>query len=180
MALQGTLEDPADSFKQLGDLGQQALREMRLLIHQLRPPILEKVGLVQALQQRLDAVELRASVESRLMTRRDVENIPHVHEDQLFYIAQEALNNSLRHASAENVIVRIYDENDCIHLFVEDDGRGFDPDEATAGLGLKSMQERAESLQGHLAITSAPDQGTMIKVSVPLTMDKRASSKDDE
>ena len=172
MAKQSTLEDPAGSFQQLGDLGQQALREMRLLIHQLRPPILEDVGLVQALQQRLDAVELRANVESRLLTRGDVEDLPHAVEDQLFFIGQEALNNSLRHAFASELKVRIENEQDYILLSVEDDGRGFDPKAETAGIGLRTMQERAESVQGNLTITSAPGQGTVVEVSAPIPDDE--------
>ena len=70
MSRQGTLEDPADAFRRLGDVGQQALREMRLLLHQLRPSLLEEGGLVNALVQRLESVELRANIDARLYHKR--------------------------------------------------------------------------------------------------------------
>ena len=76
MAEQGRLDDPAPSFQQLGDVGLQALREMRLMIHQLRSPILEELGLVQALQKRLDTVESRAGIEAELLVEGDVDQLP--------------------------------------------------------------------------------------------------------
>ncbi len=83
MSRQGTLEDPADAFRRLGDVGQQALREMRLLLHQLRPSLLEEGGLVNALVQRLESVELRANIDARLITNGDLEGLPPAIEDEL-------------------------------------------------------------------------------------------------
>ena len=93
--------------------------------------------------------------------------LPHLRpqtEEQLFYIAQEALNNSLRHASASKVIVRLEKTNDSLILNVQDDGNGFDPTQPNAGVGLKNMQERAEMIGGQLTITSKPNNGTTVEL----------------
>ena len=146
MSEKGELKNPVDSFRQLEGLSVQALSEMRLLIHQLRPPVLEETGLVGALQERLEAVEHRVGLETKLLTEGDVEGLPQQVEEELFHISQEALNNALRHADASNIQIRIEVENGSARLAVEDDGRGFDPTESNGGLGLITMRERAESL----------------------------------
>jgi signal transduction histidine kinase/DNA-binding response OmpR family regulator len=173
MARQGILDNPAEAFRRLGEVGQQALREMRLLLHQLRPSILEEKGLVGALQQRLDHVELRANIEAQLIAHGDLRALPQDIETELFNIAQEALNNSLRYSQAESVRVVIDEVQGSITLTVEDDGIGFDTHAKHNGMGLGTMQERAASLSGKFVIYSEPDQGTRITVSVPALKDKQ-------
>jgi signal transduction histidine kinase len=168
MVAQGRLsqQQVVDSFKQLGEVGQQGLKEMRLLIHQLRPPILEEVGLIGALQQRLDAVEQRVDVETHLYTRGGVDELPLVVAEQLFHITVEALNNALRHAKVTTVTIDLQVNDGCLKLSVQDDGIGFDPAATSTGLGLTSMQERAESIGAEVSITSVPQQGTTVEITV--------------
>jgi signal transduction histidine kinase len=166
MAEQGRLENVADSFKQLGEVGQQALKEMRLLIHQLRPPILEKVGLVGALQHRLEAVEQRVSIKTRLLTDGDLDQLPLRVEEQLFYIALEALNNSLRHASASAIFVRLEAYDNYLTLVIQDNGAGFEPRADSTGMGLQTMEERAKVMGGDLVIDTRPERGTVVKATV--------------
>ncbi|MCB0190337.1 MAG: response regulator [Anaerolineae bacterium] len=175
MATQGQLsqQQVVDSLRQLGEIGQQGLKEMRLLIHQLRPPVLAEAGLVGAVQQRLDAVEQRVNVETRLYTKGVVDTLPPAVEEQLFHMTLEALNNTLRHAKAETVTVNILADNDCLTLSVQDDGVGFDTDEPSMGLGLASLRERAEAIDGALSITSAPGQGTTVEITVTLEADEK-------
>jgi len=176
MAHQGTLEDPAESFHQLGKVGQQALKEMRLLIHQLRPDILQEVGLVEALQQRLDRVELRANIEPRLVTNGNLVDLPHEIEDQFFIIAQEALNNSLRHAQASAVVVDVSEQNGRVSLTIEDDGRGFKTSQRNHGMGLSNMAERVATIGGEFFIESKIGRGTKVRVAVDLN-GKREESR---
>jgi signal transduction histidine kinase len=171
MVEQGRLENIAGSFKQLGDVGQQALKEMRLLIHQLRPPILEKVGLVGALQQRLEAVEQRVSIKTRLLTDGDLDQLPLRVEEQLFYIALEALNNSLRHANATAISVRLQVKDSHLTLQVQDNGTGFEPRAVSTGMGLQTMKERAKVMGGDLAIDTREEQGTLVKATVSVNVD---------
>jgi len=151
----------------IGEINQQGLKEMRLLIHELRPPVLEEDGLLGALHQRLDAVEKRAGISARLLAEEIVE-LPHSVEEGLYRIAQEALNNALKHACAGEVVVRISTRDGKVGLEVEDDGQGFDLDaaEGNRGMGLVNMADRAEQLGGSIEIRSEPGRGTLVKVEV--------------
>lgn len=151
----------------LGEIARQALKEMRLLVYELRPAALEQDGLVGALQRRLDAVEGRAGVEARLLLETEAELAAPV-EEALYRIAQEALNNVLKHAAATAVAVRIRAGAGEVTLEVEDNGRGFDLAAAAkqGGLGLISMRERAERLGGSLNITTAPGKGTKVVANI--------------
>lgn len=173
MARQGTLADPANSFQRLGAVGQQALREMRLLVHQMRMPTLEQEGLVNAIQQRLDAVERRANIDSHLTIHGNVSTLPRNIEDELFKIAQEALNNSLKHARAESIGVHIEEDQGKITLCVEDDGVGFDTAAKYAGMGLNTMQERAHSISGDFVIRSKVRHGTQVIISLKVPEEKQ-------
>ncbi len=156
-----------DYLRRIGEITQQALKEMRLLIHELRPLALEEVGLHGALLRRLDAVEKRAGIDARILADDLVDLEPPV-EEGLYRIAQEALNNALKHAEAESVVVHIGADNGNVVLEVTDDGCGFDPDavDCAGGMGLASMHERAQALGGSLTITSAPEAGTKVAVTV--------------
>jgi signal transduction histidine kinase len=170
-AAQGTLSDVAGRFRQLGSVSQQALRGMRLLIHQLRPPALEEVGLIGALQRRVEMVEQRFGIATRIVVEGDLTKLPPVVEEQLFAVAQEALNNALRHAGAGTVHISIQMVHGSIMLAVQDDGHGFDPTVQTAGLGLVTMRERTASINGTLVINTALWRGTTVQITAPVKHD---------
>jgi signal transduction histidine kinase len=92
------------------------------------------------------------------------ENLPPVTREMLFRIAQEALANVARHSSASRVEISIEYGKDADVLVIKDDGRGFDTSAQHSGLGLHSMQERAESLGGSFSVVSEPGRGTRIVV----------------
>ncbi len=169
----GDIERARGYLIRLGEISQQALKEMRLLVYELRPLGLSGVGLVGALQQRLDAVERRSGVEVQLSLEEELE-LPANIEEELFRIAMEALNNALKHANPTTVTVTLRKEDDrdipCIELSIMDDGIGFDPEMKVdeGGLGLVSMGERIEKLGGELTILSAPGEGTQVKACVDL------------
>ena len=119
---------------QIGTIGLQALKEMRLLVFELRPPELEKEGLVRALRRRLEAVEGRAGVDARVVVD-DFVKLPGNIEQEFFRIAQEALNNALKHAAASSVVVYLRQENGNIEMEIVDDGIGFDPQSSTRSRG---------------------------------------------
>jgi PAS domain S-box-containing protein len=158
----------ADSLNQLGDAAQQALREMRLMLYELRPSLVAEEGLVRALQRRLDAVEGRVGVVAELLTSGDME-LPGRIEQELYHIALEALNNALKHAKATLVTISIDAEEDRVELKVVDNGAGFALSdlEAARGMGLVIMRERAKELNAVLTINSTPGEGTQVKVTVP-------------
>lgn len=147
------------------ETSQQALKEMRLLIYELRPLVLEQEGLVGALRHRLDAVERRAGLATRLNVQDRIELPPQV-EESLYRITQEALNNVLRHANATQVDVNLSTDGSNIELEIRDNGKGFDPAsvEDCGGIGLVSMRERAEKLGADLMIQSQPGLGTTVRL----------------
>jgi signal transduction histidine kinase len=170
LARANELEKVKEYLARLAEIGQQALREMRLLVYELRPLVLKREGLAGALRHRLESVEKRAGVEARLLIESEVE-LTAVVEEALYRVAQEALNNALKHAAPTLVTVFIRAAEDNVELEVVDNGRGFDPQAVgdAGGLGLVSMQERVERLGGTLTALSKPGGGTTVRARIPLT-----------
>jgi signal transduction histidine kinase len=161
------LQQIAGNQTRLGQIAQQALQEMRLLVYELRPLALKSEGLVGALEQRLETVERRAGIQARVLVEGEVDLAPGL-EEELYGIAQEALNNALKHARASKIVLSVRMVDKSVILEVADDGQGFDQAEVQVkgGLGLISMQERAEKIGGQLDIDSAPGEGTRVSVKV--------------
>lgn len=154
----------------LGELAQQSLKEMRLLVFELSPTDLEEKGLAGALQARLDAVERRAGIEANLgfhVTRE----LPLVIQVQLYRIAEEALNNAIKHAQASRIDLDVVSNEQGVILRIGDNGVGFDNQamSLSGGLGLTNMQERAAKMGGKLAIGSTPGEGTTVHFSLELS-----------
>lgn len=170
MLLNGQSVEIAEFLAEMGPLTKQALREMRLLVYELRPPDLQQEGLVGALHKRLNAVEKRAGIEARLITQGLVTELPVELEENLYRIAQEALANTLKHANAQSVIIQLAAQENQVFLEIRDDGCGFDPAVAgeNGGMGLTNMRERAEKLHGQCIVESAPAQGASVRVQIPI------------
>ena len=166
---QGETEVAFEYVERLGQLARQALKEMRLLVYELRPAALENELLVPALQTRLEAVEQRAGVAARLRVDAEPPLPPHV-QAQLFRVAEEALNNILKHAAATAVDVVIGGDAGHVRLEIHDNGVGFqrDPAATSAGLGLVSMGERVSELGGTFEVDSTPGNGTTVRVVLQL------------
>jgi signal transduction histidine kinase len=167
-AEKGCLTDIPARFTQLSEIAVQVLKELRLLIYQLRHPELAAAGLVKALEERLAAVEQRANITTTFAVEGELPSFTPDEEEQLYAMLQEALNNALRHGRARSVTVAIRAEAGEVVFRVHDDGVGFDPDTPTGGLGLRSMQERATKIGARLTLTSQPGQGTLVEIRVPL------------
>ncbi len=168
LAEAGDIDSAQHYLSRVGEVVHQALKDIRLLVYQLRPPVLEKEGLVMALQHRLDAVEKRAGMDARLICDRLVRFSDPVSEE-LYGITLEALNNVLKHADADTVTLTIRSDEGGVDLEVRDNGRGFDPEVAYGGggMGLVTMAERAAKIDAALTIDSSLDQGSSIRVIVP-------------
>jgi signal transduction histidine kinase len=152
----------------IGESAQEALKEMRMLIFELRPSALSQMGLHDSLNQRLKAVEEQLGLQPSFKWRVNVPLDRHI-EEALYGITQEALNNVIRHSKAHSVIVHLVQSGQTLILKIEDDGVGFSPLRvADGGMGLKTMRERAESLNAQLNIDSLPERGTRITVEVKL------------
>ena len=154
-------------ISRLGETARQALKEMRLMLFEMRPADLQEIGLVKALQQRLDDVEKRTGTNAVLQVEGEV-NLPEQMDVVIYHIAQEALNNALKHANAGLITVRIRGSEDVFELAVQDDGVGYDAEKSAehGGMGMSNMRDRARQIGAELQIVSAPGQGTSVTVRV--------------
>jgi signal transduction histidine kinase len=149
-------------------LGREAQDELRSLIHELRPPDLARDGLCGVLRKHVELVaQLHgARIELRLDDRAVADGDGR-RDLEILRVAQEALQNSLRHAGARQIDVRLARGEHGLVLEVRDDGAGFDPDDPELRahhLGLTSMHERARRIGGRLEIRSAPGAGTTVRL----------------
>ncbi len=163
---QGKLDRLEASLTQLAESARQALKEMRLLVYEMRLIPLAQVNIIEALTLRLDAVEKRAGIDAGFVAE-NLADLPRAWEDEFYCIAMEALNNSLKHARASRVDVHLRGDPRGFELQVADDGCGIDPRSSRpGGMGLHTMAERAERIGGQFNIVSAPGAGTRVCVRV--------------
>ncbi|MCB0196716.1 MAG: GAF domain-containing sensor histidine kinase [Anaerolineae bacterium] len=157
------LVEPLDYIMNLAEAG---LTEMRALIFELRPEILESEGLVGALSKQAEALRVRHKLQ--VETRFDPEpEVPLPCKEALYRIAQEATHNVVKHAKAERITLSLRN-GEGLTLEIDDDGQGFDPHQTFAGhLGLRSMRERIEKLGGRFEVESEPGKGTTVRVCLP-------------
>jgi signal transduction histidine kinase len=155
-----------DQVEKLATLAQEALEELRSLVFELRPPDLEQDGLGGALSKHVELLRRLGRDEVELVVGSEPPAEP-ARDRELLRIAQEALQNALRHADASHIVVRLDADDGKVLLSVEDDGVGFDPREPgtrSHGLGLTSMEERAVRAGGTLEVRSAPGEGTTVRL----------------
>jgi signal transduction histidine kinase len=160
-------QDPARAVAELGtiaELGAQAHGELRAVIDGLAPPELD--GLAESLR-RYALLAGRAHGIAVRLTAADVPELDPRVQAAAFRVAQEALHNALRHSGASEISLTLSRSRRRVVLEVCDDGAGFDPGLAPAGLGLASMRERAAAVGGVLRVTSAPGAGTRVRLAVP-------------
>ena len=144
---------------------QTTMQEVRRLIHALRPPVLDDLGLVQGLHA-LAASFSQSGVSIAVQSEDSLPVLPAAYEVAIYRIVQEALANVVKHSQARTCIVRLACDK-AICLEIQDDGIGI-PKGRISGIGLHSLRERAEELGGTCMITANSDQGTLIQVSLPL------------
>jgi signal transduction histidine kinase/ligand-binding sensor domain-containing protein len=173
----GQQENPpatAARLKDIAETAKQALQQARRMAHNLRPGLLDELGLTKAVRATADKAA-QASGVSMAIRLADVDGLlsPEF-EVNLFRITQESLNNVLKHAQASEAKVTLTKEPSILRLVVEDNGRGFEfsglesapPDQW--GFGLRQIAERAKMMGGRVDIQSQPGHGTRLTVEVPL------------
>ena len=159
-------EAARDQVAKLRTQAREALDELRSLVFELRPPDLERDGLGGALRKHVELLRRLEPHEIELVVAEDLPVDP-ARDREILRIAQEALQNAVKHAHAHHVTVRLGADDGGVLLEVEDDGVGFDPAAPGARsrqLGLTSMEERAERLGGTLEIRSAHGAGTTVRL----------------
>lgn len=147
--------------------------QLRRIAHEIRPRLLEDVGLVPALEFLAENVEKRRGFAITIDADRRLA-LPRAVETTVYRVVQEGLNNIARHASAAHVHVRVRRVANTVHCTIEDDGVGFDVDEVLSrpgdsGLGLAGIRERVRLLGGQVDVRSVPRRGTDVVIAIPLT-----------
>jgi signal transduction histidine kinase len=155
----------AEPVEYVLSLAEGGLAEMRALILELRPDSLEREGLVSALRKQVAALHARHGLEVEALLGEEPD-LPLEIKEGLYRIAQEALNNTIKHAQASRVAIRLQEDSGEIVLSVQDDGVGFDPRNEYSGMGLHTMRERVEKIGGVLHIESSPGRGTRVHVAL--------------
>ena len=142
-------------------------QEIHRIIHDLRPSLLDDLGLATAMKSYADehlvtqGIGVSLEIEDGLPPRPEIETV-------IFRIYQELVTNVLRHAQAEHVSIELYERDGTLVLAVEDDGQGFDPDAKFEGAGLTGMRERAALVNGTIRFDSEAGLGTNVVVEIPL------------
>jgi len=171
MLQSGSLNNFEEILERSKEINQQALKEMRLLIHELRPPQLQQLGLWGALIQRLESVEKRMGIDIQLDVQEFIDLPPDI-EAAVYRISQEALNNALKHAEASSIVIRCETFGQEFILEIKDNGKGFrmEATDLSGRLGIKNMSERARQAGGTLEVQSIPGQGTTVRLCLPLRL----------
>lgn len=153
----------------------EALKHVRELSLELRPSLLDDLGLAAALRWYAARYSLRSGIVTEVIGDSQIGQIPHEIETACFRITQEALTNTARHAAATKASVQLTRPNGRLCLNIRDNGIGFDSERYLHGissgsaLGLRGMQERALAVKGHVEINSSADDGTQVIVTIPLS-----------
>lgn len=160
-------------LKKMQSMSISIMDNISKLIYQLRPSLLDDLGLVAAIRW-LEANNLRpAGVRARLVTKGRLRRLPRDIETAIFRVVQEAFSNVVRHSKAKHVGVTLQFAEDLVTVDIEDDGTGFDVDEAVhskarpRGLGLLGMTERIQLIGGTIGIRSQDSKGTQIHIEIP-------------
>jgi signal transduction histidine kinase len=163
----GKKKTALENLQNLREMTREAMLEMRLLIFELHPLVLEKEGLVAALHARLAAVEVRSGLKTEIRVDGE-QRLPIDIEKELYRIAQESLNNITKHAGAKSVVIDLKFSDEIVRLEISDDGMGFDLSAARAsgGWGLSGIEERVQKIGAALNVESSPSQGTKLTVTL--------------
>ncbi|ANS75736.1 histidine kinase [Paenibacillus yonginensis] len=167
-----TLEKDFDKAQRqvelIEEMASVAQSEMRALLLHLRPVYLEGKELTQGVEELVRELKTKVPMDIVLEMDRDLSLVKGI-ENHLFRIIQEAMSNTLRHAKAERMEIRIFKRGDAVRVILRDNGVGFELDDAKqASYGLSNMQERVREIGGSIQFITAPGKGTRIEITVPL------------
>jgi PAS domain S-box-containing protein len=163
-----------DKMNELRNITDDTINLVRRIASDLRPGLLDDMGLVAAMEWQLEDFQKRSGVAAKLVGMDDEPELGPAAKTSLFRIVQESLTNIARYASAKNVVVSLEQTENQLILSIKDDGVGFDREKTASvrTLGILGMRERTAMMGGNYAIISSPGKGTTVVVTVPLNFTK--------
>ncbi len=176
------LEKTREELRNLKRIVRDSLQDVRKIIYNLRPMSLDDLGLIPTLQRYVLTFQEETGIAVLFQTKGSQPELKSVIALTVFRIVQEAMNNVVKHAMADNVSVHVEFMDSELKLFVIDDGQGFDTEklkehneDIASGFGLVSMRERVELLGGDMIISSEPGRGSRLNISIPFTQDEEVT-----
>ncbi len=160
-------EEIRNRIEEAGRRVTEAISEIRNISHDLMPGVLDNFGLEDAVRQICRNIRGRAGISVAFDGVDLAKGYPGALELHLYRIAQELMNNCMKHAHCSRIHVNLIDHGDSLSLSIEDDGLGFDPEKAVKGIGLKNIRSRVSILGGTLSVESSSTSGTLVIVDVP-------------
>ncbi|MUV39048.1 Histidine kinase [Lentibacillus sp. JNUCC-1] len=165
----GNLEESLNEIKSMRKMIRSSLYEVRRVIYDLRPMALDDLGLLPTMRKYVDTMAEYNDIEIELTTMGKQERLPQKYEVAFFRLAQEALQNAIKHSAASLIQIKLEINNRFMFLVVKDNGKGFDPNQKKEeSFGLIGMRERIDMLEGSFTIESAKGKGTSLIIKVPL------------
>jgi signal transduction histidine kinase len=165
-------DEVPEKLTELQELAQDALKEMRTLVTQLRPLSISEDGLFPVLEKHIEELNRRNAIKISIDVSEEVSlQLDFSQQQEIFRIIQEALNNAIKHSHAQEAHVSLQQSDNLLTILVSDDGEGFDPQaplQEQFHFGLESMRQRAEELAGNLRLESQPGSGTRVICTIPL------------
>jgi PAS domain S-box-containing protein len=161
----GNLSKVEKNLDQMARITRDGMSDLRLLIFELRPPILEELGLLRAIKERLNMVENRVGLDTKFIVTGEP-NLTKAKEIQLYWVVYEALSNVLKHAKAKHVTLNFEFDEGRSTVFIQDDGVGFNPLKLKhlQGGGIVNMMDRVESIGGQIKVDPKIGEGTTIRI----------------
>ncbi|MFO7447792.1 MAG: histidine kinase [Ignavibacteriaceae bacterium] len=165
----------SDEYKALTELFETTIKDLKNVIYDLKPKILEEMGLAPALLYLCDRISNESKIEGKVDVTGFEKRISLKKEVALFRVAQEALNNIIKYSEAKNFNIQLVRTPDKVRVIISDDGIGFEPDNykspENGGYGLLNMRERVSNLNGVFKIDSSKNNGTVIITEIPIGAD---------
>lgn len=161
----------ARELSEVKTLANQAMEELLTLARALRPTALDDLGLKAALSALVDELGRKSGIETGFAGNGELADVPMDVQLVTYRVAQEALSNATQHSGAESIQVELARDAEGVELVVSDNGGGFTFEQATKGLGIGGMRERALLVGGDLTVESRPRNGTRVRLFVPIRDD---------
>ena len=167
-------DDVNQTITDAHDILNMSMQEVRRISRDLRPTLLDDLGLAAALESLVDDFSERTNIHCEISNNNESGRCSHEVETAFYRIVQEALTNIEKHAlSAKNVYIKLAKTKKWVTLSIKNDGIGFnkntlDQTNPDRGLGLRNMQDRTDLLEGHMTVNSSPEKGTTVTVNLPL------------